>query len=291
MSLTYPLLAFVLTVPSAEDAKPAYPRAELLVEAADLTKAEAASRFLILDSRSRTSYREGHLPGAVWLDAVAWTRSFKDGRDRDEWAKRIGTLGIDGRKPIVIYGLGRSQDPVRMWWILRYWGVKDARLLNGGWNAWQAAGGRIEKEANAPRAVEFKPMTRSERLSTKKQILELLKDKPPQIVDARSLKEYCGLAETAKRNGAIPGALRLEWTDTFDKDGRFKSAKELEKLFKAAGIDPKKPAITYCQSGGRASVLAFTLELMGGDDVRNYYRSWAEWGNDKETPIVKPEKK
>ena len=58
-----------------------------------------------------------------------------------------------------------------------------------------------------------------------------------------------------------------------------------------AGIDPKRPAVTYCLSGGRAAVMAFTLELMGGDKVRNYYRSWAEWGNAENTPIEKAPKK
>jgi len=50
-------------------------------------------------------------------------------------------------------------------------------------------------------------------------------------------------------------------------------------------------AVTYCQSGGRAAVMAFTLELMGAKDVANYYRSWSEWGNAEDTPIVRPKKK
>lgn len=273
------------------DSAPGYARPELLVEADELAKPEVARRFLVLDVRGRSSYLEGHIPGAVWLDQVTWTRSFKDGQDPDGWGKRIGALGIDGRKPIVLYGIGRSQDPARMWWILRYWGVPDVRLLNGGFQAWTKAGGAIEKEPNQSSSVEFKAVSQQKRLSTKKAILDLLKEKPPQILDARSRNEYCGLSEMAKRNGAIPGAIHLEWSATLDKDGRFKSAKELNELFKSAGIDPKKPAITYCQSGGRAAVVAFTLELMGGADVRNYYRSWAEWGNSEDTPIVKPEKK
>ena len=60
---------------------------------------------------------------------------------------------------------------------------------------------------------------------------------------------------------------------------------------KDANIDPEKATVTYCQSGGRAAVAEFALELMGGKNVRNYYRSWAEWGNDESTPVVKPEKK
>ncbi len=109
-------------------------------------------------------------------------------------------------------------------------------------------------------------------------------------MDARSAQEYCGTLETAKRNGAIPGATHLEWSDTVDPTGRFKSPKELTQLLRRAGIDPVRPTITYCQSGGRAAVMAFVLELMGGKDVRNYYRSWGEWGNAEDTPVSRPKK-
>ena len=70
---------------------------------------------------------------------------------------------------------------------------------------------------------------------------------------------------------------------------RFKSPHELRELFAQAGIDLKRPTLTHCQSGGRASVMVFALELMGAEHVRNYYRGWSEWGNLDETPIVKPE--
>ena len=111
-------------------------------------------------------------------------------------------------------------------------------------------------------------------------------------MDARSAKEFCGDDVRAKRGGAIPGAKHLEWTDLLDpRTGKFKPAPELAKVFADAGIDPSKPTTTYCQSGGRASVLAFGLELMGGKDVRNYYRSWNEWGNDPDTPVATPKKK
>jgi thiosulfate/3-mercaptopyruvate sulfurtransferase len=62
----------------------------------------------------------------------------------------------------------------------------------------------------------------------------------------------------------------------------------LKRLFDAAGIAIDRPTATYCQSGGRAAVMAYGLELMGAKDVRNYYRSWSEWGNADDTPVVKP---
>ena len=100
-----------------------------------------------------------------------------------------------------------------------------------------------------------------------------------QIVDARADNEYAG--------GAIPGALNLEWKNVIDtKTQRFKSAAELEQIFKKAGIDLAKPTVAHCQSGARSSVMVFAMELMGAADARNYYRSWAEWGSATDTPKV-----
>ncbi len=115
-----------------------------------------------------------------------------------------------------------------------------------------------------------------------------LKDKNLQIVDARSQAEFCGTdKQKNKRAGAIPGARHLEWIDLIDKKTqRFKSADQLRALFRAAGVDLERPTATHCQSGGRAAVMAFAMELMGATGVSNYYASWAEWGNADDTPII-----
>jgi thiosulfate/3-mercaptopyruvate sulfurtransferase len=260
-----------------------YPRPELLVEARDLVRTTAR----ILDARSREKFLAGHIPGAVWVDHATWSRTFGEGKDRDGWAKRIGELGIEPDSTVVIYDDNRSKDAARIWWILRYWGVKDVRLLNGGWGAWTAMKGAQEKTDNKPKTTTPDLKPQRARLATKEELLKELKTKP-QIIDARSTGEHCGTESTATKNGHIPGSRHLEWSDTIDaKTGRFKDATELRKLFKEAGIDATRPAATYCQSGGRAAVMAFVLELMGSKEVRNYYRSWAEWGNAEDTPVDK----
>jgi thiosulfate/3-mercaptopyruvate sulfurtransferase len=287
------LLGVALTLSPADAKTPAaYAKPDLLVEASDLAKlTEAAKRPVrVLDARSKDQVEAGHISGAVWVDAAAWAKAFAEGQDEATWENLIAARGIAPSDTVVVYDDNLSKDAARIWYILRYWGFDDVRILNGGWKAWLAAGGRAAQAPpviDRPKDLKLKPDP--ERLATKGQLLDLLKGKTPQIVDARSDGEFCGTQETAKRNGAIPGAAHVEWSDTLDKEtGRFKSADDLAKLFDKAGVDPAKPAITYCQSGGRAAVLAFVLELMGGKDVRNYYRSWAEWGNDPDTPIVKP---
>lgn len=269
-----------------------YVRAHLLVEAEALKKDEAG-RPLLLDARKKEDYQAGHVPGAVHVDGAAWAKAFNDDRSREGWEKRLREAFVSGEGPVVVYDDGPSKDAARVWWILRYWGVREARLLNGGWAAWKAAGGEVTKDEpkhDAVRAVRLSP--EFDRLAIKPDIVESLKEKRLQIVDARSEGEHCGTEKMAKRGGSIPGAKHLDWSDLIDgKTKKFKPAPELQKLFKEANIDPRKPTATYCQSGGRAAVMALALELVGAEHVRNYYRSWAEWGNDDDTPVDTPRPK
>jgi thiosulfate/3-mercaptopyruvate sulfurtransferase len=290
-------LTLVLAIPAADGAKrDAYPRAELLMEPAELAKPEVLKKFRILDARPKEEYEAGHVPGAVWVDHAAWSKGFAADSDKRKWEGRFHALGIALHDKVVVYDDSLGKDAARIWWIARYAGAKDVRLLNGGWKGWVAAGHEVSTKAPIILKVEGGPRVArnpKQRLATKEDVLnDLDKRNESQIVDARSTGEYCGTAKTAKRNGSIPGAKHLEWSDLLDKKThRFKSAAELRKLFREAGIELKHPIITYCQSGGRASVMAFALELMGANDVRNYYRSWAEWGNAEDTPVDRPEEK
>ena len=284
---------WLLLLPLTAAAEPTnkYPRADLLIEAANLAKPEIAKQNRILDARGKNSYSEGHVPDAVWVDVATWTRTAKNLQDRAAWEKLIGGLGIDADSRVVVYG-GELPSTARVWWLLRYWGIRDVRLLNGGWKAWQQAGGPVSREVPTVAKTTVKLTPHPERLALKDQLLGSLKDHSLQIVDTRSTLEYCGQAKTAERNGAISGAIHREWSDLVNaQTGRFKSPAELAALLRESGIDAKRPTVTYCQSGGRAAVMAFALELMGLKDVRNYYRSWSEWGNAPDTPIVKPQEK
>lgn len=286
-------VCIVLWLPAVGSAGEGYPRPELLIEPAALAKDAAA--YLVLDARPKIAYDAGHVPGAVWVDHAAWEKAFHagEGRDVGAWEMRIGALGVTGAEPVVVYDDNLSKDAARIWWILKYFDVGDARLLNGGWKGWAAEGRPVSKETTRAAASDFKAAPQAERQRGKSDVLALLKNGGGvQIVDARSEAEHCG-DEPLKnaKVGAIPGAKQLEWSDLLDKQsGRFKPADELKRLFTDAGIDPKKPAVTHCQSGGRASVMAFGLELMGGERVANYYRGWSEWGNSEGTPVAKVER-
>ena len=286
------IVACSLGVSRADDAK--YPRAELLIEPAELAK-PLAKGIIILDARAAAKYKAGHIPDARWVDHGQWAKAFGHGTDAKEWGERIGALGIRADSHVVVYDDNSTKDSARIWWILRYWGVENVRLLNGGWIGWEAGKHATTTDEPTAKEIAFAPKARADRLTTKDQLLESLRTKGSlQIVDARSEKEFCGDEKmNNKRAGAIPGAKQLEWSDLLDKPTqRFKTAKELKALFADAGIALDKPSTAHCQSGGRASVMVFAMELMGAKSVGNYYQSWTEWGNADDTPIVpgKPKK-
>jgi thiosulfate/3-mercaptopyruvate sulfurtransferase len=268
-----------------------YPRKDLLIEAAVLARPEIAKQFVVVDARERKSYDKARIPGAVWVDTAAWAKTFKDGKDAPGWSARIGSLGIGPDAKVVVCDQNSFNDAARIWWILRYWGVADARLLNGNWSGWEKAGLPVDRgKPRLPAPAAFTATPRPDRLVTKRPLLESLKTGSLQIVDARSEREFCGIDKAKnKRAGAIPGAKHLEWIDLVDKPTqRFKSPEQLRKLFQDAGIDLNRPTAAHCQSGGRASVMVFGMELMGARHVSNYYASWGEWGNAGDTPIVVP---
>jgi thiosulfate/3-mercaptopyruvate sulfurtransferase len=265
-----------------------YPNAHILIEPEALLKLDAKG-LVILDARDEGAYKSGHIPGAVRFPVSDWGKAVPD--KPEAWAKRLADLGVRPKTAVIVYGGADVRDAARAWWLLKYAGAENVRLLNGGLPAWEKASGTSETKVNNPAAVEVESAAvKPGRLAEKKDVLAAVKDKNAQILDTRSEDEYCGRTNTAKRNGAIPGALWIEWTELIGKDKKFKSAEELRALFAERKVDLEKPAVTYCQSGGRAAVVAFGLELMGAKNVRNYYKSWAEWGNAPDTPVATPKK-
>jgi thiosulfate/3-mercaptopyruvate sulfurtransferase len=125
--------------------------------------------------------------------------------------------------------------------------------------------------------------------ATAEYIMEHLEKPGFVVLDVRSDGEWNGTNTRGnKRQGHMPGAVHLEWTNNLSADPakRWKSAEELKAMFEAAGVTPDKEVVTVCQGGIRAAQAAFTLNLLGYEKVRNYDGSFSDWGNREDTPIV-----
>lgn len=261
-----------------------YAKPNLLVAVTDPKLKE----YHLLDVRAKEKYAAGTVAGAVSVDPAPWSKAvLAEKADAAFWKTELAKVGVSPAKPTVILA-DDVRDAARVWWMLKFAGVPDVRILNGGWKAWTAAKLPVEKSEAAATAAPHDWKPDPARLASKQHVLEQIKSGGAKCVDARAKEEFSGDKALAKKAGHIPGATHLEWLDLLDpKTDQFLPPPALIKLVKSRDIDLDKPQITYCQGGGRAAVVAFGLELAGAKNVRNYYPSWGEWGNADDTPVEK----
>jgi thiosulfate/3-mercaptopyruvate sulfurtransferase len=200
----------------------------------------------LLDTRPKAEYLKGHIPGATWVDVKRWQQlGCKEGglRDALAWGKEVGGLGIKGDSAVVVYG-STPPDTARIWWTLKYLGVKNVSILNGGWPLWIKEKRLTDTISPVVQAAKFEPKFQSDLLEEADSLKKSLGTGRVTVVDARSKEEFTGQEVRGKRGGHIPGARHLEWKDLLAADGRFKSPEQLRALFQQRGIHPKQTAVT-----------------------------------------------
>lgn len=255
------------------------------------------NRFVILETSwgkllAARDYQRGHVPGALHLD----TDEFENGYPRwhlkpvAELQQVIGKLGITPETTVIVY----SQQTIaaaRIWWVLNYAGVKDVRILNGGFGAWQEAGYAGETAVNEPQATSFNAQPCEEWRATTEYVRANLNNERIWLADARSTAEYRGEVsgyDYLALRGRIPGSLHIGDADDKaqlyqDHDGTLRSLSEIKALWTQAGIKATpeghvaRELIFYCGSGWRSSLTFLYAYLLGYANIRNYSDGWSGW--------------
>ena len=272
-----------------------YTNPQLLTTPAVLAERLAAGSEppVLLDLRPAEAFAAGHIPGALHLDLYGVSLIDTDPAPLAAFLWMIGHLlasrGVDPARPVVVYDETSGMRAARAFWFLEYFGHPDASQLDGGFAAWERDGRQVSRDAVSPKSSRWTVGRSDDRLATWKDLRDRLGSADVAVLDTRSDGEYFGTLVRAKRGGAVPGAVHIEWTRNLDDDGAFKPAAALRQMYESAGITSDKEVISYCQGGYRAAHSYLALRLLGYPRVRNYIGSWKEWADREDLPIETPQ--
>lgn len=262
-----------------------------LISVAEL--AAALDTFTILDVRYKlggppgeSAYAAGHIPGAIYVDLdteLASPRQPGDGRHplptAAAFAAAMRAKGVSRDRPVVVYDDWGGRAAGRAWWLLRYFGHPNVRVLDGGWSAWT---GPRATRTPSPAAGDFTATPGGMPLVE-------AADVPAAgvLIDARAPERFRGDVEPVDPvAGHIPGATNVPTNANLGADGTFRSADELRALYAAAGAVPGADVAVYCGSGVTATHDLLALEI-AGVRAKLYPGSWSHWITDPSRPIAK----
>lgn len=236
------------------------------------------------------AWRESHIPGAVYAHLerdMAGPIDPATGRhplpDPGQLAKRLGAWGIDGGTQVVAYDAsGGAMAAARLWWLLRWLGHERVAVLDGGWQAWNAAGFETDDIVPAPRAREF---PRRPSIDEPLDADALTSGAGWQLVDARGAPRFRGEVEPIDPvAGHIPGAVNRPFGGNLDAHGKFLPPDRLRERFRDVAAEK---AVHYCGSGVTSCHNLLAMEHAGLSGSRLYPGSWSEWIRDPSRPVAK----
>ena len=245
------------------------------------------------------AYDTGHIPGAAgwhWKNDLE-TQVMRNIADKEGIQNLLSQAGADQDTTIVLYGDNNNWFAAYALWLLEYYGLANAKLMNGGRKKWVDEGRPLTTAAPSHPRTSFQVGGPRDNIrALRDQVLQQLGKNNVALVDVRSPREFSGelLApenlpqEGSQRGGHIPGAQNIVWSQAMNEDGTFKSPDELNQLYGSHGVTPDKEVIAYCRIGERSAHTWFVLtHLLGYPDVRNYDGSWTEWGSLVGVPVEK----
>ena len=260
-----------------------------LASALDAGTVRALDVQYTLSGDGPTLYAAAHLPDAphLDLDAVLAGPAGAGGRhplpDADVLEAGLRAVGVRDGETVVVYDQQTSLAAARAWWVLRWAGLTDVRVLDGGLAAWQAAGLDVTEEVPVPQRGDVTVHVGSVPVLDAAGAARTGTD--GILLDSRAAERFRGETEPIDPvAGHIPGARNAPMADQLEADGRFRSSESLRDYFAGLGVDGNSDVGTYCGSGVTAAHTALALHL-AGFEATPYIGSWSHWITDPQRPV------
>lgn len=273
--------------------KPASP----LVTSAELAeRLGAGERLTVLDVRwsltgppGRTAYERGHVPSAQFVDLQRDLAGPPGARgrhplpDAGRFVAAMRLAGVSSDVPVVVYDQRDGSSAARAWWLLRHYGHRDVRLLDGGFDGWVGGGGASSVTSEACSPGNFDGVPGSMRVIVASEVLPIAA--AGMLLDARAPERYRGESEPVDPvAGHVPGAVNAPTGANVGDDGHWREADELRERFAGLGVTGQ-PVAVYCGSGVTAAQGVLALEIAGVASAL-YAGSWSEWITDPDRPVA-----
>lgn len=243
--------------------------------------------IVVIDANTAENYGKSHVMGAV---NVPHLELYKDGeikgliKSPQELAAYFGGKGISNSSNIILYDDGSNKYSSRVYWVLKYLGATNLRILHKDMDEWKVARVPLTRNPTAVKAVTFSPGVNASIIAQASDVKACSGN--CVIVDARELAEYNGTSEKPVSVGHIKGAINLNYKDLLDDKGAFKSKEQLKAVAEKKGLTSDKTIIAYCETSVRAGVVFVALkEILGYPNVKVYdgaYNEWKAQGNPME---------
>lgn len=250
-------------------------------------------RIIEVDA-SPEPYKDAHITGAVFWNFMTdlLQPNFSMNLETSNIEKLLSQSGITNDTTVVAYG---SYPGTGAWifWLLKLFGHKDVRVLNGGHQKWIAEGRPVTSDLSTFAPTQYRATAPDSSLRASfEEVKSSINKRERVLLDVRTPQEFKGEVfmmkppEETERAGHIPGAVHIEHIQTLNKDGTFKSFDELQTLLNSKGVTPDKEIFPYCAIGGRSAYAWFVLKyLLGFKNVRNYDGSWNDWSQHPNSPV------
>jgi len=243
---------------------------------------------ILVSVQKAADYDKVHITGSTHLNHGSLYNDKTMLLPDTQVAQILGENGIADDMKIVLYDGGTSKYAGRIYWVLKYMGASNVKILNGGLPAWKVARKPVTKSKASAKKVTFTPHINKDYLATMSTVKGAINNKDYVIIDARTPEEFNGTNETSIRLGYIPSAININYVNMLDAKGELKPNDELAKIFADAGATKDKTIIVYCRTSVRAGIEFFTLKsALDYPNVMVYDGAFSEWQSDSSNPVSK----